>query len=118
MVVDPPSAAHFVAGYTSLLSEVHRQSGAKPYEQLLEMLAASRDAVSANPALLGAAATSLEANGRAVPFDVLHAVETLRFKQRVFLRDTTTHSVFVEPDANEAYAVLGLNDRIRDIVGG
>jgi hypothetical protein len=118
MVVDPPSAAHFIAGYTRLLSEVHRQSGGKPYKQLLEMLAAAREAVNANPALISAAATSLEASGQAIPSDVLHAVETLRFKQWVFLRDTTTHSVFIEPDANEAYAVLGLTDRIRNIVGG
>ena len=83
-----------------------------------EMLAAAREAVDANPALIGAAATSLEANGHAVPHDVLHAVETLRFKQWVFLRDTTTHSVFIEPDGNEAYAVLGLTDRIRNILGG
>jgi len=118
MIVDPPSAAHFIAGYTSILSEIHRQSGGKPYKQLLEMLAAAREAMNASPALINAAAASLEANGQAVPPDVLHAIETIRLKQWVFLRDTTTHSVFIEPDANDAYAVLGLNDRIRNIVGG
>jgi hypothetical protein len=118
MVVDPHSAAYFIAGYKSLLAEVHRQSGSEPYDQVLEMLAAAREAVNANPALINAAATSLEATGQAIPPDVLHAAKTLRLKQWVFLRDTTTYSVFIEPDGNEAYAVLGLTDRIRDIVGG
>ncbi len=118
MVVDPPSAAHFIAGYTRLLAEVHRQSGDKPYAQRLEMLAAARESINANPALIDAVAASLLANGQAVAPDVLHAVRTLRFKQWIFLRDTRTYSVFLEPDANHAYAVLGLTDRIRNIVGG
>ena len=36
----------------------------------------------------------------------------------VFLRDTKVHSLFVHPSEHRAYGVLGLNDRIRDIVGG
>ena len=118
MVVDPASANHFVSGYTSLFSEVYRQSGDKPHEQLLDMLAAARKAGNADPSLISAAATSLAADGRAVPSDVLHAVETMRLKRWVFLRDTTTHSVFIAPDGSEAYAVLGLTDRIRSVAGG
>lgn len=118
MVVDPHSAAHFIAGYKSLLAEVHRQSGSEPHEQVLEMLAAAREAANANPALINAAATSLEASGQAVPPDVLHAAKALRLRQWIFLRDTSTYSVFIEPDGNKAYAVLGLTNRIRDIVGG
>ena len=30
MDIDPASAAHFIAGYKSLLAEVHRQSGGEP----------------------------------------------------------------------------------------
>ena len=34
------------------------------------------------------------------------------------LRDTTKYSVFIEADGNEAYAVLGLTQRVRAIFGG
>ena len=118
MVIDPASAAHFIAGYKSLLSEVHRQSGGKAGMEVLEMLASAREAMNANPTLMNAAATSLEASGQAVPPDVLKASSSLRLKQWIFLRDTTANSIFIEPEGTEAYAVLGLTNRIRDIVGG
>lgn len=117
MLVDPHAAAHFIAGYQSLLTEVHRQSGSAPNTPVLEMLTAAREAAYENPALLDAAAASLEASGQAVASDVLAAARTLRLQHWVFLRDTTTYSVFVEPKGTEAYAVLGLTNRIRDIVG-
>lgn len=118
MVIDSHSAAHFIAGYKSLLTEVHHQSGAEPSTSVLEMLAAAREAAYEDPALLDAAVASLEADGQTVPQDVLSATRTLRLKHWVFLRDTTRYSVFIEPNGTEAYAVLGLTDRIRDIVGG
>ena len=117
MVIDPASAAHFIAGYKSLLAEVHRHSGAEPHREVLKMLASARAAAHANPALMSAAAASLETSGQAVSPDVLEAANSLRLKQWVFLRDTTTHSIFIEPEGTEAYAVLGLTNRIRDIVG-
>ena len=118
MVIDPASATQFIASYKSLLAEVHRQSGGKPHREGLQMLASAREAANANPALIDAAEISLRANGQVIPPDVLQAVTTLRLKQWVFLRDTTSHSIFIEPDGTEAYAVLGLTNRIRDIVGG
>ena len=82
------------------------------------MLATAREAANANPALVNAAAASLQVSGQAVFPDVLQAVKSLRLKQWIFLRDTTTHSIFVEPEGTEAYAVLALTNPIRDIVGG
>lgn len=82
------------------------------------MLASARAAVNTNPALMNAAAASLEGSGQAVPPDVLQAANSLRLKQWIFLRDTTAYSIFIEPEGTEAYAVLGLTNRIRDIVGG
>jgi len=36
----------------------------------------------------------------------------------VFLRDTQSYYVFIQADGSCAYGVLGLTDKIRDIVGG
>jgi len=49
MVIDPPSAGHFIAGYKSLLSEVHRLAGEPPSDRVLNMLAVARAKM--NPAL-------------------------------------------------------------------
>jgi hypothetical protein len=38
-------------------------------------------------------------------------------KKWIYLKDTKTYSVFIDPTGNVAYAVLGLTDRIRDLAG-
>jgi len=118
MVIDPPSASHFIAGYKSLLSEVHRLAGEPPSDGVLNMLAAARERIKMNPVLIEEAAAALESSDQPVAPDVLCAIKTLRLRQWVFLRDTTRHSIFIAPKEKEAYAVLGLTDRIRNIVGG
>jgi len=119
MVIDPPSARRFIAGYTILLSEVHRLAGEPRSNDLLNILADARERVKTNPALIDeAAAAVLQGSGQPVAPDVLRAIKTLRIRQWVFLRDTTRHSIFISPKENEAFAVLGLTDRIRNIVGG
>ena len=118
MVVDAQSAANFIAGYKSLLIEVNRQSGNTLDSPILELLATAREVINDNPATIAAAAEALESNGLPVAADVLSAIKSLRLKQWVFLRDTTAYSVFVDGEADAAYAVLGLTNRIRDLVGG
>jgi hypothetical protein len=118
MVLDPKDAKLFIAGYTSLLAKVHLLTGGKSRIELLEMLTSARGAVVADPSLIATAASSLEAEGKAVPEEVLTAVQSLRLRRWVYLRDTTKYSIFLDPEGEEAYAVLGLTDRLRDIVGG
>jgi hypothetical protein len=118
MVIDPKEAQIFIAGYKALLTEVHRLAGGKTKMKLLEMLAAARDAAVAEPALIDTAVANLESEGRPLPEDVLEAIRSLKVRRWVFLRDTTKYSVFIDVDGKEAYAVLGLTERLRDIVGG
>jgi hypothetical protein len=42
----------------------------------------------------------------------------MQLKKWIFLRDTKHHSLFLDPDGQAAYGVLGLTQRVRDIVGG
>lgn len=118
MVIDPKKAKVFIAGYTVLLAEVYMLSGGKRSVELLNMLSTARDAVVADPSLLDAAVSNLEVDGRKPSEEVLDAVRSLKVRRWVFLRDTTRYSVFMDLDGREAYAVLGLTDRLSDIVGG
>jgi len=45
-------------------------------------------------------------------------MESLRLTQWVYLKDTTKYSIFIDLEENAAYAVVGLTDRIRNILGG
>ena len=118
MIVDPNAAKLFISGYKSLLGEVYRLSGVDRGLELYHMLDAARDAAVADPSLIDRAASILESAGRAVPEEVLTAIQSMMVRRWVFLRDTTKYSVFIEPDGSDAYAVLGLTQPLRDIVGG
>ncbi len=117
MVIDPDSALRFIDGWKALLLQAAgtgwRPGKPVPYERLAE----SREAVAADPARLDAAAAALERSGRPVDADVLRAARTLRLDHWVYLRDTAGHSVFLDSRSRAAYAVLGLTERLRDIVG-
>lgn len=60
MVINPASAADFIAGYKSLLVKIHGIIGATPSDRLLETLAVAREQIKPNPALVGEAAAALE----------------------------------------------------------
>lgn len=118
MVIDPQSAQIFINGYSKLLAEVHHLSNGKTGMALLKMLADARGIAIASPSVIESAASSLEHKGSPAPQEVIAAIKTLQLKQWVYLRDTTRYSVFLEPSGQDAYAVLGLTDRLRDILRG
>lgn len=117
MVIDPDSARRFIAGYQALLAEAHGASAELPRRELVAMLVEARKAVAADPARIDAAAASLAAKGCAVDADVVRAARTLRLKPWIYLRDTAGYSVFVDPGEDAAYAVLGLTDPLRELLG-
>lgn len=118
MVIEPQSAQTFINGYSRLLAEIHRLSNGKAGLELLNMLAAGRDVAMTSPSIVGSAIAELEKKGNPVPPEVVGAIKSLQLKRWIYLRDTTAYSVFLDPSGNDAYAVLGLTDRLRDILGG
>jgi hypothetical protein len=118
MVIAPRAAEAFIHGYSSLLAEVHRLSNGEAGLELLKMLATARDITIATPSIIETAASKLKGCGSPVPPEVISAIKSLQLKQWVYLRDTKTYSVFLEPSGKAAYAVLGLTNRLRDLLGG
>jgi len=70
-----------------------------------------------NPESLKSALTTLEMAGTAIAPDVQVALKSLRIEQWVYLRSTTRYAIFLAQAAKEAYAVLGLNNSVEEIVG-
>ncbi len=118
MKIAPQDAALFISGYKDLLVEVYRLSDGDPGLKILDRLSSARDAAVAEPALIDTAAANLEADGRPLPDGVMMAVQSLDLRRWVYLRDTTKYSIFVDVEGKDAYAVLGLTQRLRDVVGG
>jgi len=118
MVLDPKLAAFFINQYTIVLGAVHRLAGNKPSRNLVAVLATARKSLEEDPLLLEKAVRSLEENGNSVASEMVAAVRGNRLRYWVYLRDTKTYSVFICPESREAFGVLGLTNRIRDLLGG
>jgi hypothetical protein len=117
MVVTEREASTFIDGYTKIMIQIFGVHPAKHAKTLLAVLAEARSKYSANRSLLNVALRELKAKSVLVAPEVVYAVQHLELKQWIYLRDTSLHSIFIDPSADVAYGVLGLNDRIRDIVG-
>jgi hypothetical protein len=113
-LLDPAAADAFITGYKRVLLRVAgstRETGS----DLLATLAHARCRVVVNPAVLDQAF----GGETTPPVDpaVFRAISTLRVDYYVYLKDTKDHSIFVEASGNSAFGVVGLTERIRDIVG-
>ncbi len=121
MFIERDAALHFIEGNQRLLAMVVSQ----PAESLdlkdltgLALLAQARQLIVDDPTRLRLAAAALVKNEQAIADDVLQAVESLQLKQWVYLRDTTKYSVLIDPEAEKAYAVLGLTQSLKTVLGG
>jgi hypothetical protein len=118
MVVTEREASTFIDGYTKIMVQIFGSHPAKSDMTLLAVLAKARSKYSADRSLLDAALLELEEKSVLVAPEVVYAVQRLVLKQWIYLKDTNSHSIFIDPSGDVAYGVLGLNDRIRGIVGG
>lgn len=117
MVIEPSSAYHFIESYQRLLSMVDAQSAKPSGLTGLQLLAHSRRLITNDPVRLHSAAEDLSQKGEAVDEEVLSAVQSMQLKQWVYLRDTTKYSVFIDPELEKAYAVVGLTQPLKQVLG-
>jgi len=118
MILDLRSASAFIAGYKRLLLEIDGPRRETRARHLLHALVSARRRLSKDPALVDEALASLSAKSSVIDSEVICAIRTLKVEHWVYLRDTKLYSIFVHSSAHSAFAVIGLTDRIRDIVGG
>jgi hypothetical protein len=117
MLIDSHQASRFISAYKAVLLELHHLSGEATHADLITNLASARSYLKGYPDSLGGALTTLELAGTAIARDIQQALKSLRIEQWVYLRSTTRYAIFLDPAANDAYAVLGLNNSVEEIVG-
>lgn len=118
MIIDPLSASAFISGYTKLASQVCAGGNTSPERQISAVVAEARTKCSADASLISKARAELEARGERVDADVWQALESMQLKRWIYLRDTRSYSVFLDPSEEAAYAVVGLTQPVRDLIGG
>lgn len=115
-LLDPAAAAAFIDGYKRFLLTV--PSGGRADEGSgLQTLVDSRDRIAKNPELLRDLLARAMSAMPDLDGSVLQAIGSLRVANWVYLRETRSYAVFLDPTGDSALGVRALTQRIRDIVG-
>ena len=116
MKIDPVTANDFIAVYREFLLDLYESSETeKVHKKLTEKLVIGRRQFSENRDLLK---VFLEKNNKFnFPKETILAIENIEIAKWVYLRDTRYYSVLLNIDGLSGYGVLGLNDKIKEIVG-
>ena len=111
-------AKRFIQGYSLVMLEIAGGGWRREDGSILPFLAKGRAKFVKDPTLLEKAIHALQLRSAEPGPEVLSALRGLDTRQWVYLRDTKTYSIFLDPSEEQAYGVLGLTERIRNIVGG
>jgi hypothetical protein len=115
-LLDPAAAGAFIEGYKRFLLTVPIADRADQ-GSLLQTLVDARSRITKDPELLR---DTLAEARKAMPdlgVPVLQAIGTLRVANWVYLKETRTYAVFLDPSGESALGVRALTQRIRDLVG-
>jgi hypothetical protein len=118
MILNADDAQRFIRWYSLLLLEVLGEASRDVESGLVAKLVQGRAKLMKEPALLQEVKTKLAARFADIDFAVFEAVESLNVGKWVYLRDTKLHSIFVDQATDRAFGVVGLTDRLRDLLGG
>ena len=114
MVIDPTTARRFIKHYQDFLASI-----ADPQEchgvTVGQALVSARKRYVADRTLFA----QWRAKNSERDADILNAIEHIEIGRWIYLKDTRSYSVLLKADveADAAYAVQGLTDRLRDITG-
>jgi hypothetical protein len=118
MILKADAAWRFIEGYKKLLFEIDGESRSRAKDSVVQKLAEARAKLMERHALLQEAQARLVARSESIDPEVIQAVEGLEVRDWVYLKDTKVHSIFMDAETKRAFGVVGLTDRLRDIVGG
>lgn len=115
-LLDVAAAGTFIEGYKRFLLTAAEADRANK-GSLLETLVDVRDRITENPASLRAALAVARSAMPDIGAPVLEAIGTLRVETWVYLKDTRSYAVFMDPSGEFVFGVRALTQRVRDIVG-
>jgi hypothetical protein len=118
MVISESEASAFIQGYTQVMTHIYKPQPNEPQMAILATLAAARAQYMADRSLLKGALRELKAKSITLAPEVVSAIHSLEVKQWIYLKDTSAYSVFIDPSLDAAYGVLGLTEKIRNIIDG
>ncbi len=120
---DPERAYSFINTYQKILLEI---AGVAPEDQdasvdddnAIQRLVDAREQLVSEPAQLERAVARLRERGEALDQEVLESLRDIRLQDWFYLRDTRSHSIFLDAEGHAAYGVLGLIQPLSQLAAG
>lgn len=113
-VADPALARRFINAYMGFLGTLVSEEEIATQTSTSAWLVIGRQRYVQAPETLSAyRAQHPDADG-----EMLRAIEGLQLQQWVYLKDTSSHSVWLDEACEQAYGVLGLTQAVRDLMPG
>lgn len=114
MVIDPPTASRFINAYMAFLGTLVNDKD-KQAKSTTTWLVKGRDRFAADRTLLDAYRSAHTKGSAPLDAEMLDAIAQSRIGRWVYIKDTRAYSVLLDVQATQAYAVLGLTQRLRDL---
>src|SRR5665213_1434643 len=115
-LLDAAAAGAFIEGYKRFLLTVAITDRAEKGD-LLETLVDARHRITEDPVLLRDMLNTAKSDTSNLGAPVLEAIGTLRVENWIYLKETRSYAVFIDPSGEFAFGVRALTERVRDIVG-
>lgn len=116
MLLPRGQALRFINGYKSMLLRVLANTGTAETGDVNSDLATARSLGSENPGLFETALSDLAAEGNPVEPAVVDAIRSLKTGLWFYLRHGKTYAVFLDEEAQNAYAVRALTTPLNQLL--
>jgi hypothetical protein len=116
MLLPRDQALRFINGYKPMLLRVLKNTGTPQTGDINTDLAAARALGVGNPVLFEAALSDLAASGAPVEPAVVSAIRSLQVGLWLYVRQGKTYAVFLDKEAQNAYAVRALTTPLNDLL--
>lgn len=113
MVISPPLARRFIDAYMGFLGTLLPNT-AKNQKDPTQWLVQARRLYLEKPTAL----VTYRAQHPDADTQMLDAIVALKVQRWIYLKDTRAYSVWMDETCEQAYGVLGLTQRIRDVAQG
>jgi hypothetical protein len=113
MVITPALARRFIGAYMDFLGTLLPDS-AKKGKSTTQWLVLARKVYLENREVLD----QYRKQHPQADAEMLDAIAALKVQRWIYLKDTTSYSVWMDEPCKQAYGVLGLTQRVRDVTDG
>jgi hypothetical protein len=118
MILSTKQSSEFIKDYSLIMTQIYGLSTDKSKSSIAKIIAIARKKYCKDHSILESSLKILKDRSITISPEVISAVRSLEVKNWIYLKDTRSYSIFIDSSTKTAYGVLGLTERLRNMIGG